>query len=406
MKRVLSVGLVVILALAMGMEAPQTQARVAVPQPLMDGTAAGGEVAVIVGVGARFVPEGDLPGPAAVADQRASVAEAVDGTMARAAAVGVQVGDKFDRIPYFTARVNRAQLEALATTAGVASINEDGLRKPSLATSVPMVNAPPAWTAGHTGAGWTVAILDTGVESTHPFLGGRVTREACYSDSNGGRHRHVGVPRRRRLGDRPRHRRGLLGGDRRVRSRHARGRHRCRRQRSGRHQRRGAGRLADGGAGVHPLRRRGGLRRRQSLALHRRLRLGHHPRPRARARRGRPGQRQPDRRGEHEPGKRARRATPPATPTTPPPRPPSTTCARSASPRSSPRGTTASGAPSRPRRAFPRRSPSARRPRVSAPGRRCARPAPCPGSRPCRCSATTPRRSTFSPRVSTSTRRC
>ena len=186
MKRVMSVGLVVILALAMGMEAPQTQARVAVPQPLMDGTAAGGEVAVIVGVGARFVPEGDLPGPAAVADQRASVAEAVDGTMARAAAVGVQVGTKFDRIPYFTARVNRAQLEALATTAGVASINEDGLRKPSLATSVPMVNAPPAWTAGHTGAGWTVAILDTGVETTHPFLGGRVTREACYSDSNGG----------------------------------------------------------------------------------------------------------------------------------------------------------------------------------------------------------------------------
>ncbi len=105
--------------------------------------------------------------------------------MARAAAVGVQVGDKFDRIPYFTARVNRAQLEALATTAGVASINEDGLRKPSLATSVRMVNAPPAWTAGHTGAGWTVAILDSGVESTHTFLGGRVTREACYSDSNG-----------------------------------------------------------------------------------------------------------------------------------------------------------------------------------------------------------------------------
>ena len=200
MKRVMSVGLVVVLALAMGMEAPQTQARVAVPQPLMDGTAAGGEVSVIVGVGARFVPEGNLPGPAAVADQRASIAEAVDGTMARAAAVGVQVGRQVrQRFPTSPRRVNRAQLEALATTAGVASINEDGLRKPSLDSASAMVNAPPAWAAGHTGAGWTVAVLDTGVETTHTFLGGRVTREACYSDSNGARRRHVGVPRRRRI---------------------------------------------------------------------------------------------------------------------------------------------------------------------------------------------------------------
>lgn len=34
------------------------------------------------------------------------------------------------------------------------------------------------------GVGQTVAILDTGVEKTHPFLMGKVVSEACYSTNN------------------------------------------------------------------------------------------------------------------------------------------------------------------------------------------------------------------------------
>ena len=37
------------------------------------------------------------------------------------------------------------------------------------------------WENNLTGAGKTIAVLDTGVDRFHPFLGGRVVEEACYS---------------------------------------------------------------------------------------------------------------------------------------------------------------------------------------------------------------------------------
>ena len=125
MKQRLSAFVILILALAMGTVSPRTQSRVDIPQALTDRVAAGETVNVIVGVASRFTPEGDLPDAGSVGAQRASISQALDDVMARAAAVGVTVGTKFETIPYFTARVNRAQLEALATTAGVSSIGED-----------------------------------------------------------------------------------------------------------------------------------------------------------------------------------------------------------------------------------------------------------------------------------------
>jgi hypothetical protein len=37
------------------------------------------------------------------------------------------------------------------------------------------------WERGYTGDGQTIAVLDTGVDGTHPFLAGKVVEEACYS---------------------------------------------------------------------------------------------------------------------------------------------------------------------------------------------------------------------------------
>src|SRR5262249_38087106 len=56
-----------------------------------------------------------------------------------------------------------AGLGALLAQPGVLAVRENKVRHTSLVESLPLINAPAANTAGFTGAGTTVAILDTGI---------------------------------------------------------------------------------------------------------------------------------------------------------------------------------------------------------------------------------------------------
>ena len=144
-----------------------------------------GTTRIIVGVRAAFAPEGEMDA-AGVAQQRSEIASMHAAVLKKIPSLKArpEKAKQFETIPFMALEVDAAELEALAGQAEITSIEEDRLASPTLAESVPLIGGTTAWSMGYTGAGQTVAILDTGVDKTHPFLTGKVVAEACYSTND------------------------------------------------------------------------------------------------------------------------------------------------------------------------------------------------------------------------------
>ncbi|MBO0512689.1 S8 family peptidase [Streptomyces beijiangensis] len=68
-----------------------------------------------------------------------------------------------------------------STAPGVRKVWLDGQAKVSLDVSVPQIGAPDAWKAGFDGKGVKVAVLDTGIDQTHPDLAGQVAEAKNFT---------------------------------------------------------------------------------------------------------------------------------------------------------------------------------------------------------------------------------
>jgi subtilisin len=163
-----------------------TPARLALAQipvsPSLLEDASRGSVRVLIRLQTPTLPEARFRGPVAIADQRQRIATAQERV---SAALGEAMSvRRFRSLPWMAASITPAQLAMLRQHASVAAIQKDVLMKPALAQSVPFIGAPIFWQVGYRGTGWTVAVLDTGVDSAHPMLAGRVVHEACFSTNS------------------------------------------------------------------------------------------------------------------------------------------------------------------------------------------------------------------------------
>jgi subtilisin family serine protease len=163
-----------------------------VPAGLWKKIVAEGTVRVIVELDEPIQLEGTLENEQKVKGQRRKIAAAQDKLLAKLSGTHHKVQHLFGTLPGMVLEVSSDALTALEQSQAVKGVEEDFFLDPHLAQSVPLVGAKNAQMEGYGSTGWSVAILDTGVDKAHPFLKNKVMAEACFGECPNGRTSQIG----------------------------------------------------------------------------------------------------------------------------------------------------------------------------------------------------------------------
>src|SRR5881296_2423465 len=157
-----------------------------VPTAIHDRARAEGEVRVLVELllPSGRVAEGAVPSQAR-ALYRQEITDAASRLLSRLAQHQHRVLRRYVTAPLIALEAGPTTLQELdASSSLVKRVTEDRIHKPVLLDSVPLIGADKAWAQGFDGTGRVVALIDTGVDSAHQFLAGKVVEEACYSTTS------------------------------------------------------------------------------------------------------------------------------------------------------------------------------------------------------------------------------
>lgn len=115
-------------------------------------------------------------------------ADAVDATIAqRGGSSETETANRpvltraYQATPGFTMLANAREISLLRATDGVMTVYEDRPDPLLLQDSTVLVGADDVWAQSIEGSGYSVAILDSGVENEHPMTGSAITASACFN---------------------------------------------------------------------------------------------------------------------------------------------------------------------------------------------------------------------------------
>lgn len=95
----------------------------------------------------------------------------------------IKIVREFNNFPLISVNVSKAQLLELQQDSSI-QVYSNALRFPQLANSVPLIYPTQETSPYHGDNKWAVAVLDSGIESTHEFLASKVISQACFSTNN------------------------------------------------------------------------------------------------------------------------------------------------------------------------------------------------------------------------------
>jgi subtilisin len=152
-----------------------------------------GTVRVIVSLDATAKPEGELSAPQRSA-QRARIDAKADAVLEALEDSRVDRVKDFEVVPFMAMRVDAEGLDELRGSPDVTAVSEDrqisadegALQGRSSNSNLAAwwdlgrTSTQTAWNSGYDGRGKTVAVIDTGVQSNHAWLSGKIVAEGCY----------------------------------------------------------------------------------------------------------------------------------------------------------------------------------------------------------------------------------
>lgn len=91
--------------------------------------------------------------------------------------------EELPELPYLVLFPDETLLDFIFDHKNVVSVNTESGGKPQLNETIPFIGADEAHSQGYGGTWQAIAVIDTGVDRTHPMLSGKVVSEACYSST-------------------------------------------------------------------------------------------------------------------------------------------------------------------------------------------------------------------------------
>ena len=131
----------------------------------------------------RFQSESNLT-PQARHAQRINIRDKQNRLINKLARQNIFKVKRFKYIPYLALEADSVSFQQLESLPEVESIQEDWVYQPTLSDTVTITGADMAAVSGYSGQGKSVAILDTGIDSTHSSFAGKVVAEACFSTTS------------------------------------------------------------------------------------------------------------------------------------------------------------------------------------------------------------------------------